>query len=126
MQSLLILALRNAISPSARRNTFRLSSMVIYSQISELVKRVSEANRSVPSYVALSEQGEWLVGKMAENYAVCLQNVIYGYFKVSTRFLQEIFVDIRWLLGKTNGEIDLVQDKKRYFFKRPGNLPDDG
>ncbi|PAV61542.1 hypothetical protein WR25_09865 [Diploscapter pachys] len=36
-----------------------------------------EANRSVPSYVALSEQGEWLVGRMAENYAVCLQNVIY-------------------------------------------------
>ncbi|PAV68331.1 hypothetical protein WR25_12970 [Diploscapter pachys] len=36
-----------------------------------------EANRSVPSYVALSEQGEWLIGRMAENYAVCLQNVIY-------------------------------------------------
>ncbi|PAV82414.1 hypothetical protein WR25_11258 [Diploscapter pachys] len=36
-----------------------------------------EANRSVPSYVALSEQDEWFVGKMAENYAVCLQNVIY-------------------------------------------------
>ncbi|PAV72501.1 hypothetical protein WR25_05902 [Diploscapter pachys] len=36
-----------------------------------------ESSRSVPLYVALSEQGEWLVGKMAENYAVCLQNVIY-------------------------------------------------
>ncbi|PAV60311.1 hypothetical protein WR25_19188 [Diploscapter pachys] len=36
-----------------------------------------ESNRSVPSYVALSEQNEWLVGRMAENYAVCLQNVIY-------------------------------------------------
>ncbi|PAV67055.1 hypothetical protein WR25_18393 [Diploscapter pachys] len=36
-----------------------------------------EANRSVPSYVAYSEQREWLVGRMAENYAVCLQNVIY-------------------------------------------------
>ncbi|PAV62949.1 hypothetical protein WR25_03852 [Diploscapter pachys] len=68
-----------------------------------------EANRSVPSYVALSEQGEWLVGKMAENYAICLQNVIY---------------DIRWLLGKTNGEINRVQDEKRYFFKRSENLPD--
>ena len=100
--------------------------MVIYSQISELVKRVSEANRSVPSYVALSEQGEWLVGKMAENYAVCLQNVIYGYFEVSTRVLQAIFVDIRWLLGKTNGEINRVQDEKRYFFKRSENIPNDG
>ena len=39
-----------------------------------------ESSRSVPSYVALSEQNEWLVGRMAENYAVCLQNVIYGYF----------------------------------------------
>ncbi|PAV92065.1 hypothetical protein WR25_03040 [Diploscapter pachys] len=37
-----------------------------------------ESTRSVPSYVAYSEQKEWLVGKMAENYAVCLQNVIYG------------------------------------------------
>ncbi|PAV84032.1 hypothetical protein WR25_14461 [Diploscapter pachys] len=36
-----------------------------------------EANRSVPSYIAYSEQREWLVGRMAENYAVCLQNVIY-------------------------------------------------
>ncbi|PAV63636.1 hypothetical protein WR25_05802 isoform D [Diploscapter pachys] len=33
-----------------------------------------ESSRSVPSYVALSEQNEWLVGRMAENYAVCLQN----------------------------------------------------
>ena len=56
---------------------------------------------------------------MAENYAVCLQNVIYGYFRASTGFLQEMFVDIRWLLGKENGEInqDQAQDKKRYFFK---------
>ena len=100
--------------------------MVIYSQISELIKGVSEANRAVPSYVAYSEQREWLVGRMAENYAVCLQNVIYGYFRASTGFLQEMFVDIRWLLGKTNDEISQVQDKKRYFFKRSENLPDDG
>ncbi|PAV90944.1 hypothetical protein WR25_12927 [Diploscapter pachys] len=70
-----------------------------------------ESNRSIPSYVAYSEQGEWLVGRMAETYAVCLPNVIY---------------DIRWLLGKTNGEINQVQEEKRYFFKRSEHLSDDG
>ena len=58
------------------------------SSFSETYLKVSESNRSVPSYVALSEQGEWLVGKMAENYAVCLQNVIYGYFK---KFQQDFY-----------------------------------
>ena len=63
--------------------------MVIYSQISVLTKEVSEVIRSVPSYVALSEQGEWLVGRMAENYAVCLQNVIYGYFLFQQDFYKQ-------------------------------------
>ena len=63
--------------------------MVIYNQISELIKGVSEANRSVPSYVAYSEQREWLVGRMAENYAVCLQNVIYGYFLFQQDFYKQ-------------------------------------
>ena len=62
----------------------------IYSQISELIKEVSESTRSVPSYVAYSEQGEWLFGKEAENYAICLQNVIYGYFKYPTCLLKNV------------------------------------
>ena len=48
-----------------------------------------ESSRSVPSYVALSEQGEWLIGKMAENYAVCLQNVIYG-ISNGNKFIEQI------------------------------------
>ena len=64
--------------------------MVIYSQISELIKGVSEANRAVPSYVAYSEQREWLVGRMAENYAVCLQNVIYGIIFNENKFIEQI------------------------------------
>ena len=48
-----------------------------------------ESSRSVPSYVALSEQNEWLIGKMAENYAVCLQNVIYG-ISNENKFIEQI------------------------------------
>ncbi|PAV78905.1 hypothetical protein WR25_01898 [Diploscapter pachys] len=48
-----------------------------YIQIVKYGNSEHESSRSVPSYVALSEQCEWLVGRMAENYAVCLQNVIY-------------------------------------------------
>ncbi|PAV71154.1 hypothetical protein WR25_07352 [Diploscapter pachys] len=40
-----------------------------------------ESNRSVPTYVAYSEQGEWLVGRMAENYAICLQNIFDGFWE---------------------------------------------
>ena len=37
-----------------------------------------ESNRAVPTYVARSEQGDWLIGKLAENYSVSLPSVVYG------------------------------------------------
>ncbi|PAV82769.1 hypothetical protein WR25_24719 isoform E [Diploscapter pachys] len=57
-----------------------------------------ESNRAVPTYVARSEQGDWLVGKLAENYSVSLPSVAY---------------DIRWLTEKTYADVNY---DKEYLF----------
>ncbi|PAV85000.1 hypothetical protein WR25_10265 [Diploscapter pachys] len=68
-----------------------------------------ESNRAVPTYVARSEQGDWLVGKLAENYLVSLPSVVY---------------DIRWLTEKTYADVEKYDKKYLFNFAKHKNPTD--
>ena len=54
------------------------------------VKTILESILDIPSYVAYSEQGEWLIGKIPENHTVYLQNIIYGIIFDENKFIEQI------------------------------------